>query len=76
MFPLPMMRTPLLRKLSSTGGKFYNVSETDKLEADLSKKEATSVIHSEEKFDNLLNLKWVFPFTACAGKHGVVSSEV
>jgi hypothetical protein len=51
----------LLRKLSiSTGGKFYNVSETDKLRADLSKKEAISVIHSEEKFDNLLNLKWVF----------------
>lgn len=51
----------LLRKLSnSTGGKFYNVSETDKLQADLAKKEATSVIHSEEKFDNLLNLKWVF----------------
>jgi hypothetical protein len=51
----------LLRKLSvSTGGKFYNTSETDKLKADLSKKEATSVIHSEEKFDNLLNLKWVF----------------
>ena len=51
----------LLRKLStSTGGKFYNTSETNKLQADLSKKEATSVIHSEEKFDNLLNLKWVF----------------
>ena len=51
----------LLRKLSiSTGGKFYNVSETDKLRADLSKKEAISVIHSEEKFDNLVNLKWVF----------------
>ena len=32
----------------------------DKLQADLSKKEATSVIHSEEKFNNLLNLKWVF----------------
>jgi hypothetical protein len=51
----------LLRKLSaSTGGKFYNAFETDKLQAELSKKEATSVIHSEEKFDNLLNLKWVF----------------
>jgi hypothetical protein len=51
----------LLRKLSnSTGGKFYNISETDKLQADLAKKEATSVIHSEEKYNNLLNLKWVF----------------
>lgn len=51
----------LLRKLSaSTGGKFYTITETDKLQTELSKKEATSVIHSEEKFDNLLNLKWVF----------------
>lgn len=51
----------LLRKLaSSTGGKFYTASQTDKLNADLTQKEATSVIHSEEKFDNLLNLKWVF----------------
>ncbi|HET9052748.1 MAG TPA: hypothetical protein VFM90_01145, partial [Cyclobacteriaceae bacterium] len=51
----------LLRKLAhSTGGKFYTASATDKLQADLSKKEAVSVIHSEEKFDNLLNLKWVF----------------
>lgn len=51
----------LLRRLSAlTGGKFYNASETDKLQAELSGKKATSVIHSEEKFDNLLNLKWVF----------------
>lgn len=51
----------LLRKLSaSTGGKFYHVSETGKLQSDLSKKEASSVIHTEEKYDNLLNLKWVF----------------
>lgn len=51
----------LLRKLStSTGGKFYSTSETGKLQADLAKKEARSIIHSEEKFENLLNLKWVF----------------
>lgn len=51
----------LLRKLaSSTGGQFYTLSQTDKLQRDLTRKEATSVIHSEEKFDNLLNLKWVF----------------
>lgn len=51
----------LLRKLSaSTGGQFYKVSEIDKLQADLSKKEAKTIIHSEEKYDSLLNLKWVF----------------
>lgn len=51
----------LLRKLSaSTGGTFYVAAETDQVQADLSNKQATRVIHSEEKFDNLLNLKWVF----------------
>lgn len=51
----------LLRKLSaSTGGTFYVAAEADQVQADLSNKQATRVIHSEEKFDNLLNLKWVF----------------
>jgi hypothetical protein len=51
----------LLRKLSTTtGGQFYKTSEIEKLNADLSKKEASGTIHSEEKFDSLLNLKWVF----------------
>jgi hypothetical protein len=51
----------LLRKLSgNTGGNFYNVSQLDKLPADLQKTEATSVIHSEETYDSLINLKWVF----------------
>ncbi len=51
----------LLRKLSTTtGGQFYKTSETEKLKSDLSKKEARRIIHSEEKYDSLLNLKWVF----------------
>lgn len=51
----------LLRKLSATtGGEFYKTSEVERLKADLSKKEASGIIHSEEKFDSLLNLKWVF----------------
>jgi hypothetical protein len=51
----------LLRKLSNaTAGKFFTASETDKLQTYLTTTEAKSVIHSEEKFDNLLNLKWVF----------------
>lgn len=51
----------LLRKLSATtGGRFYKVSEFEALKTDLSKKEATGIIHSEEKYDSLLNLKWVF----------------
>lgn len=51
----------LLRKLSSaTGGKFFTASQTKALQQELLTLEARSVIHSEEKFDSLLNLKWVF----------------
>ncbi|HEU5292513.1 MAG TPA: VWA domain-containing protein [Cyclobacteriaceae bacterium] len=51
----------LLRKLSSsTGGQFYKTSEFEKLNASLTTKEATGRIHSEEKYDSLLNLKWAF----------------
>lgn len=51
----------VLRKLSaSTGGLFYLASDMDKLNAELLKKEARSIIHSEETYDPLLNLKWVF----------------
>lgn len=51
----------LLRKLSSnTGGKFYTQSGIQNLVSDLTVKEATAVIRSEEKYDSLINLKWIF----------------
>jgi hypothetical protein len=51
----------VLRKLSaSTGGLFCLASDIDELKTELLKKEARSIIHSEETFDPLLNLKWVF----------------
>lgn len=51
----------LLRKLSAnTGGKFYRDTEITNLQDALSEKEAKSIIHSEERFDSLVNLKWVF----------------
>jgi hypothetical protein len=51
----------LLRRLSdNTGGDFYTVSQVDNLIADLRRTEAKSVIHSEETYDSLINLKWVF----------------
>lgn len=51
----------LLRRLSaSTGGEFYKVNEFERLKNDLTKIEATGVIHSDERYDSLLNLKWVF----------------
>lgn len=51
----------LLRKLSAgTGAKFFTASNTDALNRELAKKEASSVIHSEESYHSLITLKWVF----------------
>lgn len=51
----------LLRKLSDqTGGKFYKANEVPRLESDLTHTQAKSLIHSEEAFNPLVNLKWVF----------------
>ena len=51
----------MLRKLSSaTGGKFYTAQQVPQLQADLSAMPAKRVIHSEETYDSLVNLKWVF----------------
>lgn len=51
----------LLRRLSAnTGGRFYKSSETAELRNDLDKIEAKSVIHSEESYEQLVNLKWLF----------------
>jgi len=53
----------LLRKWSAnTGGNFYGVNDLQKLEADFEKVEAQSLIHSEESFNPLINLKLVFFF--------------
>jgi hypothetical protein len=51
----------LLRRLSAnTGGKFYPASNFDALRAELQQHEATSVIHTEETYASMINLKWVF----------------
>ena len=51
----------LLRKLSeNTGGNFYTAAQMEGLQANLLKTEATSIIHTEETYDSLINLKWVF----------------
>jgi hypothetical protein len=51
----------LLRRLSNnTGGTFNTASQMDRLIADLRTTEAKSVIHSEETYDSLINIKWVF----------------
>lgn len=51
----------LLRKLSeNTGGSFYTASNLSQLQADLRQTQATSVIHTEETYDSMINLKWIF----------------
>jgi len=51
----------LLKALSAnTAGKFYSASNIEALKTELQKAEAKTVIHSEERYDTLINLKWVF----------------
>ncbi len=51
----------LLRQVSSnTGGKFYPLSNMDALQADLQKLQAKSIIHTDESYQALINLKLVF----------------
>jgi len=51
----------LLRSLASeTGGNFYKLSQLSSLLNDLQQTKAASLIHSEETFNQLINLKWVF----------------
>ena len=51
----------LLRKLSlNTGGKFYATGSLETLNAELSEKEAVGVIRSEETYNAMINLKFIF----------------
>lgn len=51
----------LLQKLAdNTGGKFYSANEISSMVNDLSTVKAQSIIHSEDTFNPLINLKWVF----------------
>ena len=51
----------LLRKLaSSSGGKFFTANNVSALTQALQSKPAQQTIHTEEAYNNLLNLKWVF----------------
>ncbi|HMG93808.1 MAG TPA: hypothetical protein VK589_27305, partial [Chryseolinea sp.] len=51
----------LLRRLAlNTGAAFYPVSNIDALKTKLQQTEAKTIIHSEEAYNALINLKWVF----------------
>ncbi|MBX2943214.1 MAG: hypothetical protein KF860_12790 [Cyclobacteriaceae bacterium] len=52
----------LRRWASNTGGSFYAVDNLQKLEEDFSRVKAQNLIHSEESFNPLINLKLVFFF--------------
>ena len=51
----------LLRKLSSiSGGKFYNANQMSELSSHFKEEQAQALIHTEESFNSLINLKWFF----------------
>jgi hypothetical protein len=51
----------MLRKLSAnTGGRFYKAEDVDQLTNHLQQTQAQSIIHTEETYDSIINLKWVF----------------
>lgn len=51
----------LLKGLAAnTGGRFYSASNIQNLQAELQKAQAKSIIHSEETYDTVINLKGVF----------------
>src|SRR5690606_2436067 len=51
----------LLRKLAAnTGGRFFTTTNLENLNTDLSQKEATGVIRSEETYNALINLRALF----------------
>ncbi len=51
----------LLQKLSAnTGGRFVNAGNFDQLTQFLQQTEARTVIHSEETYDAVINIKWIF----------------
>ena len=51
----------LLRKMADqTGGKFYQVKDLVKLRDELPKTKIRSLIHTDESYNLLINLKWVF----------------
>jgi hypothetical protein len=51
----------LLRKLSqSSGGMFHTLPQWNEAQQKLVQAEERSVIRSEERYDSLINLKWIF----------------
>ena len=51
----------LLRKLAAnTGGKFYTSAQASALQTDLTSREAKQIIHTEETYNSIINIRWVF----------------
>jgi hypothetical protein len=51
----------LMRTLATnTGGRFYTTEQVASLQQDFQLKKASSIIKSEETYDSIINLKWIF----------------
>jgi hypothetical protein len=51
----------LLRKLAvATGGTFAKFDQWDNLQQEITRTEARSIIRSEERYDSIIHLKWIF----------------
>ena len=51
----------LLRRVSrQTGGSFYTTERMEDLRQSLLRSEARSIIRSEERYDSIINLRWIF----------------
>jgi hypothetical protein len=56
----------LLRKLASeTGGNFYLANQMEKMQSEIGRVEARSIIHTDESFHPMINLKAVFFLLLC-----------
>lgn len=51
----------LLRKLAAaTGGMFTRLDQWDNLQQEITRTEARSIIRTEERYDSIIHLKWIF----------------
>ncbi len=59
----PVADFDLLRKMATkSGGAFYTLEESSQFKADIAALSPTSTIHSSEKEEPLINLKWILLF--------------
>jgi hypothetical protein len=45
---------------ANTGGRFYPIAEWERAQQELTQIRASSILHTEETYDSLIRLKWIF----------------